>query len=72
MGELVRLMGLRSGPGGFGESVQKGGLLSLACGWRKTVTIEMGGFGRECVWKDGWFWVEGQGLVIIVEEEGYG
>ena len=33
----------------------------------ENVTIEMGCFGRESVWKRGSFWVEVKGLVITVE-----
>ena len=34
----------------------------------RTVTIGMRCFGRRSVWKGGWFWMEVQGLVFIVED----
>ena len=53
--EVVRLMGER--------------LVHWSEGVGRTVTIEMGCFGRESVWKGGWFWVKVEGLVFTVEDD---
>ena len=39
-------------------------------GFGRAVTIGMRGFGWESVWKGGWFWVEVEGLVFIVNRKG--